>query len=619
LALLTVGAAAAALSTGIPWPALAPVLLTGTWMLAKDWRDLTPSRRDTTIWRVAFHRRARPLRDARKADWLPPVAGILMVVVGLLNLVSTLTPDLDSRARLLRNTFPDEIPRLAHAFALPAGVALVVLGFYLARRRRRAWLVAVAALAVAGVLNLLKGLDVEEASACWALAILLAWSRPAFWVRHETEDGRASVKLAARVLVVSFLSVLLAVAAAARSGSPHLGARLIPAQLAGLLTFNGGPVHYPESLEWIPVGVGLVEIGAIVACGFLLFRPLRSPRGFPKREARLLARRIIDLHGSDTLSFFKLRNDNHYFFDSTSRAFLAYRVQNGVLLVSGDPVGPSAALSSLLREFCAFAEARSLRVGAVGASEAFASLAREAGLRSFYIGDEAIVDVGAFSLEGRSMRKVRQSVARLERAGYGSELASLGALDRDTLAQLEVISERWRGGRPERGFSMALEGLRGIHLADSSVVIAHDADGLVRGFLHFVPVSGRPVLSLNFMRGDRDTPNGLMEFLVVRSIQACRGCGIRELSLNFAAFARLMHSPSGRAERVLGKLASVANPYFQIESLYSFNAKFGPRWAPRYLLYEGALGLPMTGLSAIRAEGQLPIGRGRPARQAQVA
>jgi lysyl-tRNA synthetase class 2 len=592
--------------------------LTGTWMLAKDWRDLTPSRRDTTSWRIAVHRRARPLRDARKADWLPPVAGMLTVGVGLLNLVSTLTPDLGSRARLLRSAFPDEIPRLAHAFALPAGVALVVIGFYLARRRRRAWLVAVGALAVAGVLNLLKGLDVEEASACWLLAALLAWNGPAFWVRHETDEERAPVKLAAGVVAASALSVILAIAAAARSGSPRLSPRLVPAQLAGLLTFNGAPVHYSESLEWIPLGVGLVEIGALVACGYILFRPLRSPRGFPKREARLLARRIVDRHGSDTLSFFKLRNDNHYFFDSSSRAFLAYRVQNGVLLVSGDPVGPSLAIPPLLRELCAFAEVRGLRVGALGATQAFAALAREAGLKSFYIGDEAIIDVEAFSLEGRSVRKIRQSVTRLEKAGYVSELVKLGTLDRGTLAQLEAISERWRGGRAERGFSMTLEGLRGAHLADSSVVVARDADELVRGFLHFVPVSGRSVLSLNFMRRDRDTPNGLMEFLVVRAIQACRESGIRELSLNFAAFARLLHSPSGRSERLLGQLASLANPFFQIESLYRFNAKFGPRWAPRYLLYEGALGLPMTGLSAIRAEGQLPTRRGRPTGQAQV-
>ena len=78
------------------------------------------------------------------------------------------------------------------------------------------------------------------------------------------------------------------------------------------------------------------------------------------------------------------------------------------------------------------------------------------------------------------------------------------------------------------------------------------------------------------------------------------------MSLNFAAFAKWMHSPEKRSERVLGKLIALGNPFFQIESLYRFNAKFFPRWEPRYLVYEGALGLPRAGIAAMWAEGQLP-------------
>jgi lysyl-tRNA synthetase class 2 len=113
-------------------------------------------------------------------------------------------------------------------------------------------------------------------------------------------------------------------------------------------------------------------------------------------------------------------------------------------------------------------------------------------------------------------------------------------------------------------------------------------------------------MSLSFMRRDRDTPNGLMEFLVAEAVELLRDRGVEELSLNFAAFGRLLERPSGRVERLLGRLVVLGSRYFQMESLYRFNAKFNPRWEPRYLVYERLLGLPRVGLAAMWAEGQLP-------------
>ena len=113
-------------------------------------------------------------------------------------------------------------------------------------------------------------------------------------------------------------------------------------------------------------------------------------------------------------------------------------------------------------------------------------------------------------------------------------------------------------------------------------------------------------MSLSFMRRDRDATNGLTEFLVVRAVELLRERGVEELSLNFAAFGRVLARPNGRVDRVLAKLVSLGDRYFQIESLYRFNAKFSPRWEPRYLAYERILGLPRVGLAAMVAEGQLP-------------
>ena len=504
------------------------------------------------------------------ARWLPPTAAAASVGVGLVNIGSTLTPDDGWRGRLVANAVGHEVPTAAHALALPAGVALVLLGLYLAKRRRRAWATALLVLAAAGALNLLKGLDVEEALASWTLAGMLALGRGAFPVRPEAgNQARTAAQLAfvaAAGLVTAALSIL--------TGRP------------GAMTG--------------------IAVGAMVVGAWLVFRAPGVPRHLPGETARALARGLVEGHGRDTLSFFKLRADHHYFFDASHRAFVAYRVEARVMVVGGDPVGPPAAVARLLPELLAYAAERDLRVAVVGASDAFAREAESAGLRGWYIGDEAILDTERFSLEGRAVRKIRQSVARVGRAGYVTTIGPVGLLADDELDELEALAERAREGEPERGFSMALDSLRGEHLAASLVLVARDADGIARGFLHFVPCFGRDAMSLSFMRRDKDTPNGLMEFLIVRAVEELGARGVRELSLNFAPFARFLHSPENRRERVLGTLVRLADGAFQIERLYRFNAKFFPRWQPRYLVYQGPLGLPRAGLAAMWAERQLP-------------
>src|SRR5439155_246275 len=82
------------------------------------------------------------------------------------------------------------------------------------------------------------------------------------------------------------------------------------------------------------------------------------------------------------------------------------------------------------------------------------------------------------------------------------------------------------------------------------------------------PSYGRPAVSLSLMRRDRQTPNGLTEFLVARGLELLRDRGVEEASLNFAAFARFIHSPRGWAERIAGRALLVAEAFFQIERLH---------------------------------------------------
>jgi lysyl-tRNA synthetase, class II len=545
-----------------------------------------------------------PALRGRLTGHVPALAAVAAALVGAINLASALTPSIRWRGHLLLQFEPVEAMRLFHALAFPAGAALLLVAPYLAKRRKRAFQTALALMVALGLFDLLKGLDFEETVITWLAAIVLCLGRDAFRVHHDPITLRSAIW---RVPALGAAGVIAAaVATWATQGHPSL--RTIAVETVRLLSWQPGPINYHQHhhLAWLPLGVHLFELPMLLAIAYVIFRPLTAPRELPSPDVRLLASELVRTHGADTLAFFKLRADEQYLFSEDRRAFVGYTIENGVLLLSGDPVGPADAVPGLLRHVRAFAEARGLKLGALGASARLCPLYEELGLKTIYLGDEAVVELGRFSLEGRPIRKVRQSVTRLSKAGFAAELWELSALDPGTLSQVEAVLERGRQGAPERGFSMAMDSLRGEHDHDTLVVLARDVEGRVRGVLHFVPCYGRPAVSLSFMRRDPSTPNGLTEFLVVRAIELLRERGVEELSLNFAAFAKWMHSPEKRLERVLGKLIALGNPFFQIESLYRFNAKFFPRWEPRYLVYEGALGLPRAGIAALWAEGQLP-------------
>jgi lysyl-tRNA synthetase class 2 len=575
----------------------------GIWLIAKDWRDISRRRRDTAAWRLGLHRPPLPLRRFSRAEPLPLVVALVAAAFAVINLLSALTPNISWRGHLLLKIEAVEELHVFHALAIPASIALFVSAYYLYQRRLRALQLAVALLLALGLLNLFKGLDFEEAIGDFAAAAILWAGRGAFYVRHQPISLRAGALRAPLVLAAGWLiSFALVAVAAPRSASTGALAR----ETWDLLLWQRGPIGFRDDLGRLDLAVGLIGVAALVIAAYLVFRPLAAPRNLPGAEVRAAARKIVRAHGSDTLAYFKLRRDKHYLFSRDRTAFLGYRVENRVLVVSGDPVGPPEAIGELLSDLAAFAEERDLALAALGVSEPLRRMFEQLGLRALYMGDEAIIETERFSLEGRPIRKVRQSVTRLHKAHFTTELVEAARLDAATLTALERVSAAWRGGRAERGFSMALDALGRDDEDETLVLIARDAEGDVRGLLHFVPSFGRPAVSLSSMRRDPGTPNGLTEFMVVKAVESLRERGITEISLNFAAFARLLHNPESRLQRLLGRALGWADAVFQIERLYRFNAKFFPRWEPRFLMYERLIALPRVALAALWLEGQLP-------------
>jgi lysyl-tRNA synthetase class 2 len=391
--------------------------------------------------------------------------------------------------------------------------------------------------------------------------------------------------------------LLAAAAAIAAAGAVGLGVEL-----------HGGEL--PDRLSDIFTALGLL-LGFVSL--YLWLRPLSQAVAQTVGERRLV-RALVDAYGRDSLSFFALRRDKSYFFSPSRRAFLAYRVVAGAALVSGDPVGDEAEFDALLAEFRRVAHAHGWRLAVLGGSREQLERYRRLGLRAIPLGEEAVLRPADFSLEGRAIRKVRQSVARATRAGYRLRVVPVEEADEALRARLETVSAEWRGNQPERGFSMAIDDL---YVPGTVFALAEHEDGGIGGFLHLAPTPAGGGWSLSTMRRRPQTPNGLTEFLVVETIGWAGANGAAELSLNFCALTDFICPERAVTvpRRLLRRGLLAADRVFQLERLYAFNRKFFPDWRPRYLCVERLADLPLVGFAYLHVE-QLLVPPGPWARRA---
>jgi lysylphosphatidylglycerol synthetase-like protein (DUF2156 family) len=494
--------------------------------------------------------------------------GVGAAFVGAVGIVSALTPEAADRFRIVRGVLPPGMPESARVLSLAFGLMLVWLWRSLARRKRRAWQLAVALVVGSTAVHLAKGLDFEEATSGIVLLVALIRYRREFVAEGDPAVRWPVVRMAALAAGLASLSVLRA------EDRMDFSARIEDALL---------------------VVLGVLAFRAL----YLWLRPMVA-HSCDDPAQRLQAEELVRAHGEDSLAFFSLRRDKSYFFSPSGRSFLAYRVVGGCALVSGDPIGAADEVGELVDEFRRVARARAWRLAFLGVGEALLPLYKSRGFRSLYLGDEAIVRPQEFSLEGRAIRKVRQSVTRVERAGFTARFLAAHELDDRLRCELARVSDEWRGKWPERGFTMAMDSLE-----EGIFAIAEDEQGRIGGFIQLVPSPASGGYSLATMRRVRDTPNGLMEFLVVATIDWARELGTPELSLNFSVMGGVLRSATSRPKRVLRYALIKLDRLFQIERLHSFNRKFNPEWRARYILCERWSELPAVGMAYLHAESLL--------------
>jgi lysyl-tRNA synthetase class 2 len=562
---------------------------------------------------------ATTVRPTSRFSWVPATAGWVVGIIATLSLLASVSPLVRWIIRVPREFIDDYIfnfPDTSFAWAF----VLALLAAALAARKRIAWWLLVLNLVFAAGWNVgdiasgtenrfemlgeLIGLSVHVAG-----VVLLLLSYREFYARVR----RGALWKAAGVLVLGMaVGTLLAWGLLEvfpgtlprDQRLPYALNRVSGFALADPDFFTGNPHVLLNTL------FGLFGAVALMAAAIVLFQSQRAENALTGEDESAI-RGLLEVFGkNDSLGYFATRRDKAVVFADNARAAITYRVEVGVCLASGDPVGDPRAWPAAIDAWLRLCQTYGWAPGVMGASADGAEAFRAAGLNALQLGDEAILYPDKFRLSGPSMRAVRQAVTRARRAGLTVRIRRHRDISPEEMTKVVARADDWRDTETERGFSMALGRLGDSADDDCLLVEAVAAEHDVVAMLSLVPW-GNTGVSLDLMRRSPQSPNGTIELMVSELNMQSERFGINRISLNFAMFrsafeegARLGAGPIARLWRALLVFFS---RWWQLETLYRSNMKYQPQWVPRFACYEDARVIPRVGVASVIAEGFLVL------------
>jgi len=529
-------------------------------------------------WRRRAHLRSAALIALKGTSLAMPLAlAVATFVAGIVLLASGVTPAVHSRLAALDRLVPLGVIEASHFVASVAGTALIVLSWALRRRLDAAWALAVALLAIGIPASLMKGLDWEEALLLAAVLALLLPSRRTFHRR-------------AALLAEPFEPGWIVAVVCAVGASLWLG------------LFSYRHVEYHADLWWQFTRDGdaprflRASVGVLTGLmTFSLTRLLRPSTPDPVRPgpADLDRVREIVATSGDTVGNLALLGDKTLLFSESGRAFVMYGVEGRSWVAMGDPIGPVEERAELAWSFRVLTDRHDGWPVFYQVSADTLPIYIDLGLTLLKLGEEAVVPLAGFSLEGADRKGLRRAHRDIEKLGIRFEMIPADGTP-GLLPELRAVSDDWleKKSVKEKGFSLGR--FDAGYLRHFPVAVAR-SEGRIVAFCNLWAGAPGTELTVDLMRYAETAPRGVMEFMFIELMQWGRENGYATFSLGMAPM-------SGLQDRTLATLWNRAGSYlfahgehfYNFQGLRQYKAKFHPTWRPKYLASPGGLKLPVV-------------------------
>jgi len=508
------------------------------------------------------------------ATLVPQILAAITFAAGTALLLSGVTPALDSRLQIIRAVLPGSVVGGSHLMSGVIGMCLLFLARGIQRRLDVAFHLTIAMLVLGMLAALLRGADYEEALMLAGALVFVVLNRRRF-SRHSSlfSDRFTPGWLAAMGLV---LATATALAAYSLTHTAHA----VP--LWELFSANSAVPDFVRA--WLGAGVAALCLAIMRLLAPAPYRPAAATQ-----ESWNLMRDIVAT-APHTRANLALLGDKTFLFNQARTSFLMFGVTGRTWVSMGPPVGREEDAQELIWQFREACDRHCGRPVFYGVPQDKLHLFWDTGLSLLKIGEEAIVDLPSFHLNGAARQGLRYKKNNLEKNGCVFEVIPPAGFA-DIRDEVRAVSDAWLALKHAREKRFSLGCFDPQYLARFHTAVVRQ-EGRILAFGN-VWMGGRTELAIDLMRFVRGAPRGVMDYLLFMLMFWGQHHGFTRFNLGVAPFSGLESHTLAPTWHKLGNfLYSHAEDFYNFRGLRAFKEKFGPTWEPSYLLAPGGIALP---------------------------
>ncbi|MFH6987040.1 bifunctional lysylphosphatidylglycerol flippase/synthetase MprF [Flavobacterium collinsii] len=514
------------------------------------------------------------------------VPSFLLFVLGLVNIVSVLTPAISERLHILKNIIPVSAIKASNYFVITAGLFMLVNAAFMLKGLRNAWWSAVFLTTISIIGHLTKAIDYEEAVIALIVLVSLIITRKEYYIKSNSHLQSIGLK-----------TVLISIAAVLLYGI--LGFYFLDKKHFDI------DFHWQESIKYALQNFFLIGSSDLVPldrfarhfllsiniCGFLsiafLVFALIRPYTIKKEAVEddfLLASELLEQYGTSSLDYFKTYDDKNIFIAESKKSFLAYRVADNFAVVLENPVATSVdEIKQCIIEFDVYCYENGLRSIYYRVPEDNLELFASLHKKNLFIGQEAVVDLSVFTMEGGAKKSLRNAISKVKEKGFQTTIHAAPVKD-GLLQKIKAVSDEWlvSTGRSEIVFSQGR--FEWEELKQQTIITVENAEEKIVAFLNVIPDFAKGEGTYDLIRKTNDAPNGIIDFILLELFAYLKSQGCTSVNLGLAAMSGIEDADTFPKKSM--KFAYERIKYFaHYKGLRDFKEKFSPVWYNKYLVY----------------------------------